>query len=977
MAESFSDIMKQYDDASISDVGNALLARKEQVQSEQRKRDKKDARTQQVLAVLLAGQGLFKNAFKRRQAELQNAQTLDLLNAESDALNIRNISSVLSMVPEDFTKQTNPLTNKPYTVEENVNRYFSDQENSQAFIDKVDPILTTHLNFINQEDLKQSNSREYDIIKEVAARAIFENLITDDKHITFMDELKKMPDFQGLTREELLSRGISLTDKKLDLYKRQQYAALEKELRRKSGVASLFNPSTYANIFKRAGDDYEELGELNVFKRLTPENLSPAKISDIVDNINFQGIVVTSMDKGLKKVRQSPERFLNQMNRPIYDNYRKALIEEILPSLVLKIDRKKAFNKFGLQSYLGRGLADDLQKVLGPNTNAGSQFSKRTGALSLRLKSDTDFAVALYQNANPNATAAQITAFKQAIRIDTFRDEFSALLVLKAGTDTGFFGTEQSFIGVENVGEFTFKGELVDTPLSAIGLGKIDEYTNNFKTDMGYNPQLASDRVDPYITPMFNLKTGEATEDYVKLSKQGKDNAYYMMVQQIMNAPNQTDQARLQKLEEFHNVTPNPLEMPLMDYLQFKEQEVERDTQIQQISDSRYLSPKQLQMYKINLRRIEILKNDIKNEVVSSRDITGKRQVDEASPRDIENMQGRISRIEQSNQQLLANPLGAVNITNKIRGLDNQIASFQRRMPVLERNLPPTSLAKQKQRLKNLIQQREALQLQFDEFGLEQQRERTAELLDIEFADKETPEASTENVFDDEEVNLRGEEVTVPRGEVLPDPEPVEPDVTTGLEKKNLLKTREVGENVTQQAINAVVNVQGASDSVKNASKQFLMEVAKVESDFGENNNTFKNPNSNATGIFQIRPDQAFKEVQDVLNNKEAKRGEPIRQYNELLKKELGIDLSTATVEDLEKPLYSAAFSRAYFMRAAAAIPTDPVAKANYWFDNYVQNDKPETRDTFVIQYLRKNGYFIEAIKYSTRQAGKSLLNRD
>jgi len=974
MAESFSDIVKKYDDASISDMGNALLARKEQIQSDQRKRDKKDARTQQVLAVLLAGQGLFKNAFKRRQAELKNAQTLDLLNAESDALNIRNVSSVLSMVPKDFTKQINPLTNKPYSVEENVNRYFSDYENSQAFMEKVDPILTTHLNFINQEDLRESNPREYDIIREVAARGIFENLITDDKHITFMDELRKMPDFQGLTREELLSRGISLTDKKLDLYKRQQYAALEQELRRKSGVASLFNPSTYTNLFKRAGEDYEELGELNVFKRLTPENLSPAKISDIVDNINFQGIVVTSMDKGLKAVRQSPERFLNQMDRPQYDNYRKAIIEEVLPSLVLKIDRKKAFNKFGLQSYLGRGLANDLLKDLTPTSAAGSQFSKRTGALSLRLKSDTDFAVDLYRNANPNANPAEIAAFKQAIRIDTFRNEFSALLVLKAGTDTGFFGGED-FIGVENVGEFRFKGELVDTPLAAIGLGGIDEYTNNFKTDMGYNAQLASDRVDPYVTPMFNLKTGEATEDYAKLSKQGKDNAYYMMVQQIMNAPNQTDQARLQKLEEFHNVTPNPLEMPLMDYLEFKEQEVARDTQIQQITDTRYLSPKQLEIYNMNLKRIEILKDDIKNGVVSSRDFTGKRQVDEASPRDIENMQGRISRIEQSNQQLLDNPLGAVNITQQIRRLDNQIADLQRRMPMLEQNLGPTRLAEQKQNLENLIQQREALQLQFDEFGLEQQRERTAELLDIEFADKETPEASTENVFDDEEIDLRGEDSvetrSASRSEILPDPEPVEPDVTTGLE--NLLETKAVGENVTQQAINAVVNVQGASDSVKNASKQFLMEVAKVESDYGENRNTFKNPNSNATGIFQIRPDQAFKEVQEVLNDKEAKRGEPIRQYNELLKKELGIDLSTATVEDLEKPLYSAAFSRAYFMRAAAAIPTDPVAKANYWFDNYVQNNQPETRDTFVRQYLRSNGYLLEALKYT----GKSLLNRD
>ena len=60
-------------------------------------------------------------------------------------------------------------------------------------------------------------------------------------------------------------------------------------------------------------------------------------------------------------------------------------------------------------------------------------------------------------------------------------------------------------------------------------------------------------------------------------------------------------------------------------------------------------------------------------------------------------------------------------------------------------------------------------------------------------------------------------------------------------------------------------------------------------------------------------------------------------------------------------------------MRAAAAIPTDPVAKANYWFDNYVQNNQPETRDTFVRQYLRSNGYLLEALKYT----GKSLLNRD
>ena len=54
MSESYSSIMSKYKDMSVSELGSSLLQRKEQVQSEQRKRDRKDRRIQQGLAVLLA-----------------------------------------------------------------------------------------------------------------------------------------------------------------------------------------------------------------------------------------------------------------------------------------------------------------------------------------------------------------------------------------------------------------------------------------------------------------------------------------------------------------------------------------------------------------------------------------------------------------------------------------------------------------------------------------------------------------------------------------------------------------------------------------------------------------------------------------------------------------------------------------------------------------------------------------------------------
>ena len=196
--------------------------------------------------------------------------------------------------------------------------------------------------------------------------------------------------------------------------------------------------------------------------------------------------------------------------------------------------------------------------------------------------------------------------------------------------------------------------------------------------------------------------------------------------------------------------------------------------------------------------------------------------------------------------------------------------------------------------------------------------------------------------------------------------EPVTLDIT---------KPRAVGKDITFKAIDTVVGVQGVSDEYKETSKTFLQYLARAESDYGENSNTFNNPKSNATGIFQIIPSKAFFEVQRVINKTDfepnEETGKEVREYNELLKDQLGIDLATATEADLETPLYSAAFARAYLMRYQPSIPTDPLKMAEYYADAYVKDPDTTQRDKYIRRFLLSNGFIMEGGK----QTLKSLLD--
>jgi len=335
--------------------------------------------------------------------------------------------------------------------------------------------------------------------------------------------------------------------------------------------------------------------------------------------------------------------------------------------------------------------------------------------------------------------------------------------------------------------------------------------------------------------------------------------------------------------------------------------QIPKDEVRQLIANQQLLGPNQQKATQMSSTRIENLKRDIENKVVTTVDFTGKRQTRPASPKDIADMESQIRRFSEFDLGRLQDPLQGRELRSQMDRLDIQIQSLKDRLPQLEQNLPQDRYDAQVDKLEELKQDRQELEKQMVNPQVEDQKKNLVEL--------------------------------------------------------DTMKPLAVGEDITHKVIDQVISIRGGN--VENTTK-FFREVGVAESNNGLNEDTFNNKRQ-AIGIFQIIPSQSLNEIQRRII--EDKRPNVVN-YNNKLKETFNIDLTTITNEDLQKPLVNAAVMSAYFMIDPDPIPTDPLEKAIYYVDNYVQY-KPdsetyqEDRNKSIQNYLKNNKYFKELIKFN------------
>jgi len=532
------------------------------------------------------------------------------------------------------------------------------------------------------------------------AKQAFANLIDGDNHVKFVDALNK-DIYSGQLEDpnEILGKSLGITNKKLESYRRQKFAELEQQYKNQGLLSGV------VNLFKGIGQkDADETGRPNLFKNLTEDMLNDRRdLDDILPLMTLEELVGKSFDAAVRQSRLSPVRYLNEANNPKHENLRSSMLTEIVPELQREVRREIAFKKFGLQNYIPENMMDDLADDLTTaNSVAGINFAKRATALSLRLKNDPRYAIEKF-----TIPILEQKEFIASLQDDKFRHKVAAFLTLKAGAGKRFFGYE--YVGAP-------------TPLAQIttSFKDEDEFKRDVKTKYGYNPKQAAEVLDPELTPMFE-RSGSPTKEYSKLSQERKLDSHYAFIKQMK--PN-TPEGRAMA-EKFNAETPNPLNLPFDEYLQTMTEQENLEQEIKLIEDTRFLSAKQVEIYKMNSSRIQATKEDIRNETVTSRNpVTGLSETREASPADIQNMKGQIRRLELSNEQLLEKPRGmetffTIGLDDQRRGLENDI---QARKALLPRQREIMGDSEYQERLNMIAEKEQQLKLvtaEIQDFGRE------------------------------------------------------------------------------------------------------------------------------------------------------------------------------------------------------------------------------------------------------------------
>ncbi len=422
MVQDFDDIMSNYQDMSVEELGTSLLKRQAQQRAEVAKTSKKNQRIQQALGVLLAGQSIFKNQFNKRVEELENEKTLDLLNIENDTKKINAITDVVSIIPENFE------VDKP--LEERVNSFINTSELYNQLKIKSQRYIDSYISPLIKENQYFKDTPEYDNLIRHGNKALLTSLLENNNYQTFVKELSEM---EGgiLPKDELFAKYLRINPSEMTQQRTREYQKLEKNLSKQAGFIEGIK-----GVVQKISKDKANKGELNLYEKITSEDIKGSDLKDILNKLDIGGVLIPELDKALAAASTSSTKYRNEMTTPKGEKLFTALVNGDFPSLVNNIRRgrfteDKLMNTTGLLNEVDIFKLKDVFDYIDDNDNVKKELLKDAGALSLRFQDDPQFAVDIYKTLTNDVN--KINRFKNKIQDTEFRNKYSILLAAKMG----------------------------------------------------------------------------------------------------------------------------------------------------------------------------------------------------------------------------------------------------------------------------------------------------------------------------------------------------------------------------------------------------------------------------------------------------------------------------------------------------------------------------------------------------------------
>ncbi len=551
MAENFSDIMKNYKDMSVSEIGTSLLQQKETRDRQAAKASKKNQRVQQALGLLLAGQSIFKGAYKKREKELEDAYTFELANNKTQAQEINNVAALTQPIYE--WSQSEGVKDKTFLSQKEKLDSFYNSQYFNSFRIAINPYSEPTMKRLlgsDYEVLRQTS--EYSNEEVESAKAYAEAWLKVDpknkqeRYKTVVSDLKEL--FKGETNLEavdLFNRSIGLTHSDLNAIEKRNYETILGSYRDKAGLIQGMK-----DVFSRFGKKNSDEGGINLFKRVDiDKQLTGPTIERMLNSLDLRGLSHQIANTAVANMGRSNTRWIDKVylpkNKGILDK-----MELHYESLASKVGGR-IFDDYGTfdnrAQVIGRGLADDLyDNITDAEKNA---LLLDGGAISLALdprSGDQTLIRAIFKanhQGRKGDSIVDLDTFKQRLSDRAFRGEYGLVLAMSDGVrQRGITGTNTRYQPAGAVPDLVYDRYVGRVPL-LLGEGIVRPTKTNpkYRTDENWEKFSPKIKKEAFLTEVLHIQK-ENTNEIAKNKKlvslfNSVQNPFDYTLQELLESP--------------------------------------------------------------------------------------------------------------------------------------------------------------------------------------------------------------------------------------------------------------------------------------------------------------------------------------------------------------------------------------------------------------------------------------------------------
>lgn len=442
MAESFSDIMSNYQDKSLEELGSSLLSRQEDIYKEAAKERKKAARIGKALAVIGIGQQIFKNAYNKRAKEIDDLRIFELSNNEQQAKRISGMANIMSAFKdEDLQNLAGPNREWATMSLDEKTKAYMDSPYRDILEQKLKTSLDTVIeqgNIFDDFQTFKNDKKLYNGAKEVALRNVVNYYLEGNRYQNFNNSIKnlvKTPSGEFLSEAEALERAMQITPHQLTRYEQSLFDR-EKQAYRDIGV---FEGIKHA--FRKIGKRQEEEGGINVFKEIKREDIY-GDLDDVIAELDISANMTNSIQEYMKEIKGSERDVINQANE---DQQGQESMATFITSFSANQNTRSVYKSTSnpalaelLQMSGKKGRFEDFWEDVGVNPIEGPAFIRDTLAFEKLISEKPKLAESIYESKfeklyGTKATESDLQNFKNLISDDVYKRNFSIMVMGSEG----------------------------------------------------------------------------------------------------------------------------------------------------------------------------------------------------------------------------------------------------------------------------------------------------------------------------------------------------------------------------------------------------------------------------------------------------------------------------------------------------------------------------------------------------------------